>query len=307
MDLSVMLRVAGREMYPAVGLRDSLRRQRFWHQSRQHLPFVERLLQSDRSGRLAKALTTRPHVLGMLAWPYINRHWSVEERFQRFADHYSCLERHPALDLDVGSRVRLADLAHVHPGLELVLDRPQWFLREGELALNLFVDGERIYSLAFSLGQQDGIDLAFVGCIQGRDIDGIDRLYRELTRHLHGARPRDFLIGALQLICEVEGVGRIRAVSESGRHHRHAFFGSKVDRTPSADYDTIWSDRGGVALERGFHELPARLTFRSTAEIPSSKRAQYRQRYALYGQVREALVCRLAPVAAPAKAAESVS
>ena len=294
-DLAGLVRAAGRDLYPSWRPRDLYRRFRFWRAANQHAATLQKLLTLDVKGSFAKALRRRPRVLGMFLWPYINTEWGVEQRLEKFAGHYWCAEAHPRLDLDVDQRAILVDLGDVRPGLQLVIDRPQWFLREGELSINLFLDDQRIYSIAFSLGRVAGIDVAYVGCIQGRNIEGIDRLYKELTKQLHGARPRDFLISSFQLLCEAENIVRILAVSDAARHHRHDYFGGKVDRTQSANYDVIWSDRGGRPQEPGFYELPGRLTFKTECDIPSAKRAQYRHRYALYGRVRQTLAEHRAP------------
>lgn len=287
-DWSALVRAAGRELYPSRSPRNLYRHFKFLREFRRHRATLERLIDADRHGSLAHALTCRPRVLGMLLWPYINKEWSAEERFARFAEHYWQAERHPALALEVGDCASLADLDDVSPGLQIILDRPQWFLREGELSINLFHAGERLYSLAFSLGQVDGADVAYVGGIQGRNIEGVDVIYKEMTKRLHGTRPRDFLVGTFQLLCEVQGIERILAVSDECRHHRHQYFGSKVEKNQSANYDAIWADRGGRSIGGGFIELPARLSFKDEADIPSQKRAQYRRRYALFNCLREA-------------------
>ena len=59
------------------------------------------------------------------------------------------------LRFPVDGSLEVANLEFVAPGLRIVLDKASWFLREGELAINLFVEGERLYTLAFTLGQAE--------------------------------------------------------------------------------------------------------------------------------------------------------
>src|SRR6185437_8818486 len=118
-----------------------------------------------------------------------------------------------AIDFLPDDKIELLDLGDVVSGLHVVLDQPQWFLREGQLAINLFLEDVRIYTLAFSFFRQGKEIAAFVGGIQGRNIAGILETYRDLTKASYGMRPRDLLIDILRMLCAELGVKQIFAVS----------------------------------------------------------------------------------------------
>lgn len=240
--------------------------------------------EGDRGG-LQQSLVERPQMLGAIEWPYINKDWQPHERFAAVRDHYREVADLPWLRLGVNESKTVADLGTVYPELRLVLDRPNWFMREGELTLNLFVGDERVYSLAFALGQRGGDRIAYVGGVQGRDLPHVLALYKSLTKALQGARPRDFLISAFQLLAVTAGVKRVYGVGEAYRHHLHDYFTPDARANPRADYDQIWRDRGGRPTEDGFFELAAEPTERSMSEVPAQKRAMYRRRYALFDEV----------------------
>jgi len=245
------------------------------------------LVQAEPDSFLGRLCVVRPEVVGMVIWPYIHNEWSVRRRFSVFFEHHELVQGIRWLDIPVGPRWILHRLDHLNPGWTLQLDRPIWLFREGELAISLFVDNFRAYSIAFSLAHVDGRTVAYVGGIQGRCVEGVNDLYAQLTKQCHGCRPRDLLVTVLQILCETVHVDAIYAISDAHRHHRHPYFANKVDKITMASYDEIWRDRGGVLRDDGFFELSARFVPRDLAEVSAKKRAQYRRRYELLEEIRQ--------------------
>lgn len=236
------------------------------------------------------SLIARPQAIGLIEWPYIQREWSVDDRIAAFKQHYDLANQYALLAIPVGKRLDLCRLDQFESGLSLVLDRPIWFLREGEVCLNLFLKETRIYTIAFNLDLDNQRNLrATVGGIQGRSIQGAKEIYGQLTKSLHGVRPRDFLITVLMLLCEALNIRSVRGVSDEFRHHRSSYFGSGKVKPNSSDYDEIWSDRGAVLAGDGFFHLPAALPERSLDDVPSRKRAMYRRRQEMYLDIRREL------------------
>lgn len=281
---------AARQIHQGSGPKVLLRQARFlwraWAGRRHLMPVLQ-----QGSAFQRHTLLVRPQALGLIEWPYLHCHWTQQERLAAFKCHHDLADSLPMLRVPVGMRRDLCSLDALEPGLRLVLDRPVWFLREGEICLNLFLRDTRIYTVAFNVDRNSaGALQATVGGVQGRSIEGARETYAHLTKVLHGARPRDFLIGVLLLICETLGIQTVRGVSDACRHHRSAYFAGGAEKTQTADYDEIWGDRGGVLANDGFFHLPAHLVERSLEEIPSKKRAMYRRRSELYAEVRAALV-----------------
>jgi uncharacterized protein VirK/YbjX len=169
----------------------------------------------------------------------------------------------------------------------VVVDQPIWFVREGQLVINLFLGEERIYSLAFSLFGQAGSVGAFVGAIQGRDIEGINDIYRELTKSSHGMRPRDLVIEIFRMFCAELGIAEILAVSDEYRHHRSGYFGNSADTKFSSNYNEIWEDRGGERVDPTCYRLKVGHEERDISSIPSKKRSLYRRRYEALQSIRQ--------------------
>ncbi|TCM78969.1 VirK/YbjX family protein [Rhodovulum steppense] len=232
-------------------------------------------------------IAERPEMLGALLWPYQNATWPAAKRFDRILAHCREIDRlGPPFPFSTGERLVLADLGAHHPGCRLVLDQPKWFMREGGLTLNLFVDSFRAYSLAFSLFRNGAGELcAYIGALQGRNTDNALDLYRDLTRALFGIRPRDFLIETLRMLARRFGIAELHAVSDAARHHRHPFFGAKT--IAPQDYDTVWLERGGTQVSDDTFALPVSSGRRPLDEIKAKKRSLYRQRYGFLDALEE--------------------
>ena len=242
-------------------------------------PLTRQLLEPPPGSALDRIMEERPEFIGALLWPYLSAAFDTEERLRRIVAHYAVIDTlGPPFPFDCEERLVLVDLAEVMPGLRLVLDQPIWFLREGGLVLNLFIDSFRAFSIAFSLRREaDGQLTAWIGGLQGRNRDDMLESYRALTKLLHGLRPRDFLLEVLKVLLRQFGVTRLYAVSDAARHHRHAFFGQI--KAVLQDYDEIWADRGGVAVSADFFELPMSPERRDEATIKPNKRSMYRKRF----------------------------
>jgi len=252
--------------------------------------------------RLASALRRFPQMNGAIYWPYINNTWSMVRRLTTIDQHYRLLTGRAAI-IDRASEVeiQLATLDNEYAGLSLVLDKAIWFLREGEIVLNLFLRTQRLYSIAFTLGLEVGQLVAYVGALQGSNVEAVRSVYNEITRALDGMRPRDFLVVALKLLCRELRVARIYAVAGHARQHNSPFFGDSHKGKVLADYDEVWIEHGSTRLDNGFFEVPVVVRYRDASEIPTRKRATYRRRYQMLDRVAQEIeaACSLHAVEEP--------
>jgi uncharacterized protein len=217
---------------------------------------------------------------GAIYWPYINHTWSMERRLRTIEQHYRLLDgRAAVIALAAQEEVELAVLDEQYAGLHLVLDKAIWFLREGEIVLNLFLRDQRFYSIAFTLNAEAGELVAYVGALQGSGSDNAMQVYREITRALYGMRPRDLLVVALKLLCKEIRVAKIYAVTGDARQHNSKYFGGHHKQDVLVNYDEVWAEHGGNRLDNGFYEIPVVVKYRDAGEIPTRKRAAYRRRY----------------------------
>ncbi|MNZ19243.1 hypothetical protein D3C78_362680 [compost metagenome] len=230
--------------------------------------------------------------IGVVQWPYISKCWDARERLDVVASHYEVVASHcPALLLlEREERQVVCDLSAYSNGCTLVLDRPMWFKREGELVINLFQADLRVASLAFTLCRTEGELCLFIGAVQGIH-KGIDsetslNIYRVLTKDFEGLRPRSFLLEALKCLARTTGVARIYAVGDQCRHHRHPYFGVEKAQDLAANYDVIWQESGAeTSVREDFFAIPLAAARRNLEDIAPKKRAMYRRRNALLDDV----------------------
>lgn len=276
----------GRAMHPRITLGAINHQAKLLWGAITNLP-VLRQWYGTRDNPLRTAAVARfPLIEGAIYWPYINHAWPMQKRLAVIDQHYRLLQGPAAII----ATATLADVALATPhaeyaGLKLVLEKAPWFLREGEIVLSLFVAEERLYSVAFTLGLEDGQTTAYIGALQGRNLPNAMEVYRDITHALHGMRPRDFLLYTHRLLCNAIGTHRLWAVCSEYRQHNGQYFGGSHQDKVAADYDEVWLEQGGTPLGNGFFELPITPRQKDMGEIPSRKRATYRRRYAMLDQL----------------------
>ncbi len=238
-----------------------------------------------------------PRLIGLVEWPYINACWDVQKRYDVVAQHYQILSHSGCLLNFIGEEdeVNLIFFDEIAPGVRITIDRAPWFVREGELVLNVFEFDLRIASLSFSFAYgQNNSRAAFIGAVQGIH-SGIGsekslQIIKRLTKSFHGVRPRSMLIFVLQCICKNLNVDAIHAICGSSRQHTHSYYGGLKLEKFKTDYDQIWSEHGGVFdASSGFFVLPITPEFKEMGGIPSNKRAMYRRRF----EMLDAIACKL--------------
>ena len=226
--------------------------------------------------------------IGVVHWPYISKNWSAQDRLGVLASHYEVITKSCPQLLLFGRNesLVLSDLSEYSAGCSLVLDRPTWFMREGELVLNLFQGDLRIASIAFTLCRTDTELCIFIGAVQGIH-KGVESdlslsIYRDLTKDFEGLRPRSFLIEVIKYLAINLGVEKIYAVGDGYRHHRHPYFGTEKAQDLAANYDVIWLEHGATPSQReDFFEIPMEPSRKPLDSIVAKKRAMYRRRYEL--------------------------
>ncbi|WP_019464455.1 VirK/YbjX family protein [Dyella japonica] len=223
---------------------------------------------------------------------FVNRRWHREDRLQALKAHYRLLlERWSAelfeavyvqgratlgaLTLKDGSEVRL----HLRP--------PAHMTCEGELAIELTDAHDRtLYRLVMTLIDDDTLA---IGCIQGpAGVHGRETV-RELTRNMHGMRPKQLMLVLAYAFAGQCGLRRILAVGNAA----HPLLGRS---RMFSDYDAYWLEQGGVLVEDGWFLLPASLHHRTEVEVESKRRALFRRRAELRWEAVKLLNDVLRPV-----------
>jgi len=243
----------GRAMHPSLTLNSIKHQIILLAQALVFLPAIRNWFEISDNPLLMLALKRFPLISGAIYWPYINHTWPMERRLATIDQHFRMLGGQAAIIAHATfEEVELARLDNEYAGLRLVLDKASWFMREGEIVLNLFVNDQRFYSIAFTLGIDNGQPLALVGALQGSNTDAAQGIYRDITHALHGMRPRDLLLVVLKLLCGEFGIHRIWAVSSDNRQHNSPYFGGGHKDKVLIAYNEVWLEHGGCVSTTDF-------------------------------------------------------
>jgi len=271
-----------RENHKPLSLRTLKRRIKFFFIANQHKQEIKNFTEKMEAQNIA----VTPQMLGVLEWPYIHNEWNIETKLDKLATHYEILlNSFPILArVNESEPYEVISFDHISKGIIVAIDYAPWFIREGELVLNIFQDDLRVASIAFTLSYLDKEVVAYIGAIQGIH-SGISteeslEIYKTLTKDFEGLRPRSLLLEVLKVILVQLGAKKMFAVSEQHRHHRHKYFKNDQKTVFKNDYNVFWEEHEGVLDEAsGFYLLPMTLSIKDMAEIPSKKRSMYKRRY----------------------------
>jgi len=204
---------------------------------------------------------------------FVNRRWHRIDRLEALENHYRLLlARWPESLFQavyVQGRATLSELT-LRDGrcIDLHLRPTRHLDCEGELTIELGDAEEALYRLTLTVIGDDAIA---IGCIQGPRGAAARERVRELTRDMHGMRPKQLLLVLAYALAGQLGLSRIFAVGNAA----HPLAGG---RRIFADYDGYWLEQGGEAMPQGWFLLPETLHHRGELEQESKRRAQFRRR-----------------------------
>lgn len=228
-----------------------------------------------------------PRVLERHFHRYIHVQWNRRARLQSILRHYCfALEHLPrtlfeaiyiygnatlgSLPLKDGSR------------LKLCLRPPIFMGCEGELCIQLSdADDHPLYRIVLSVIDEQ--PTLAIGCIQGPDGVRGREAVRDLTRNMHGLRPKQLMLSLAYAFARHFGVRRILAVSNVAHPLR------KVRDKFMADYDAFWQEQKGEDAGNGWFLLPEQPSRKSEADVPSQHRSAFRRREALRAEAERLL------------------
>ena len=276
-------------IYPGTDFKARLKRTRYCLRGIAFYPQMAAWLRFLSSQNLESASAKYPLFYNKLQRPYLSRHLRISQRLLALQHHYKFLKRHFSTESFERLFATGMELARIqtkdHGVFELHLGYSEISEREGELMLSLKESGTGgvIYFLAFSVRKfpRHRTEI-FIGGLQGRKTAPKETIV-EVTRAMHGLRPKALLLFALQEMCFHWGISSLRGVSNRLHVHR----GCKERRKLLASYDSFWEESGGLLLSDGTYVLPARFVPRELDSIKPNKRNLYKKRYELMSGISE--------------------
>lgn len=217
--------------------------------------------------------------------PYINTNWTLSKRLDVLKRHYRMTSSTMTpLDLTLQDSKELIKLDAILPDLTLVLDRPLWFRFEGECVLNVFLKDIRAVSLAFSVGLEDGVPVAYVGAVQGGSVGPhMMEINKAITHAAHGLRPRDLILNLFRMVCARCGINEMLMVSNASAVAYSPYFGQRAVRV---NFDEIAHDHGALPDSSGqYYRMPVNAPRRDLSEVPSKRRSMHKHRYKMLDEL----------------------
>ena len=217
---------------------------------------------------------------------FMSTRWNIAQRIKVIEDTYHFIRtfRGPLQDAILephGSEIASFQLDG-YGEIKIILCYDNSLRKEGVLMLSLIHPSlsQPVIQIAFSLehkSQQNKV--CYIGCIQGRS--NKDQI-KAITKSFDGLRPHAFMLFVVQEIMSVLGITHILGVGNAIHpHHQKYLIQIPYAHLTTFDYDSLWMEMGGVAIQDGWFNLPLKTERRTDKEMKSNKRAMYYRRYAL--------------------------
>jgi uncharacterized protein VirK/YbjX len=194
--------------------------------------------------------------LGKIHLPYLSLALNCAGRARLLIRHYDGL-----LNTGFGSLVRQAlqkpltlCIFNGKSGTpyELQLSALDTGRQDGELLLRLVSEGICVYSIACILTTSQGKPALMVGGLTGMLSQGRSRGIKQITRDLHGCRPKDLMVALARDLGRCFGCATTLLIGSGNRiPPAEKYFCKK-----SADYDLTWRELHATVRADGDYELP---------------------------------------------------
>ncbi|MGZ3305408.1 MAG: DUF535 family protein [Asticcacaulis sp.] len=208
---------------------------------------------------------------------YFSRRLSVRQRLHHLLSHFEVLETH----LNAGAIASLCGNDSLilctltgKSGTQYVftLSQHDRYRAEGELTLFMRRKGEELAlaALTFSFGETAHHAVSMrIGGLQGPQAEDAKQQIIDVTRDLHGLRPKSAVLDAFYVIARIFGVAEIQAVGTQNHplhNQRHAF---------RANNDLFWEEMGASKTPEGDYALPQRLSQKTLDEVAGKRRKDW--------------------------------
>ncbi|MFK8077549.1 MAG: VirK/YbjX family protein [Granulosicoccus sp.] len=156
------------------------------------------------------------------------------------------------------------------------------YLGEGSMGIRLCDDSsEEIYSLSFHLDREDGQTLT-IGALQGPNDRVRERKAKisMLTKSLFGLRPKSLMIEVLFMVAGKLAIGNINGISNQGHIYQSNAYSNEKRSKLYFDLDGFWAEYNAERTSKFLFKLPRTIQRKEISSLKSSKRSQYKKRYA---------------------------
>ncbi len=230
---------------------------------------------------MAGLARANPRLLYKIYRPYLSNRLACGARVDLLIGHYGLL-------FDAGARPILEAAARRPLALATVQGKDE---SQYSLHLSAINDGHRegdgvaLYSLSFTLAQENGRRYIKIGSLQGIRSEHGAQWIRQATRNLHGCRPKNLLVAVVRDIGAYFACAGTILVSNRNR----VAINWQRRRRILADYDDMWREMHASERPDGDFALSCSGILPVDFDgVPSKKRSEAKKRAALQQSIFDA-------------------
>jgi uncharacterized protein VirK/YbjX len=223
-----------------------------------------------------------------LTHDYLVQGFTVAERASCFLHHYRRL--HAALPdrllrQTLQGDVTLHEIRESCNCFAITMGLSTPYDKEGEMSLNLQVDGETVFLLSFTIVPGWVVESEAAEILLVTRLQGMRGCYRQIylaTKTLHDVAPGALLLAALQGIANAFGIGEIAAVSAS----RQSSCTEDSAAAFKKAYDDFFVELGIPENSAGFFFSPVPIVDKPLACIKQGHKLRTREKRAFKQQIQ---------------------
>jgi uncharacterized protein VirK/YbjX len=222
---------------------------------------------------------------------YLGRGFTGTECASCFLHHYRRLHAalpESALRQILQGYITLHEIAEGGNCFALTIGLPEPIGRfEGELSLDLRVNGKKVFNLSFTIVpgwvvKSAAEEILLITRLQGAL--GSRPQIRLARRAFHEFFPKKLLLAALQGIAEAFGIGELGAICAT----KQRAYSQEYSTILKSSYDDFFADLGMTKTTAGFYSSPIPIDGRPLASFKGRNRSRARKRRAVRQQVLSA-------------------
>ena len=226
---------------------------------------------------------------------YMSTRWKISKKIKVLQDTYRFIDQHGDFLKNTLLQKEGGALAQTSLGKDadvtIILSYDARFRKEGEFVLFLWISSltRAVAFLSFSLeSHPDGSCSCYIGCVQGGKEGNQKDDVVTASKATHGLRPKAVMVFAVQEMARAFGAKELLGVgNDIQAHRRKHLIHIPLFHDYSFDYNSTWTDVGGVPDKEGWYRLPLETHRHARESIKANKRSMYLKRYAMMDDIAQ--------------------
>ncbi len=234
---------------------------------------------------LSKEVYRYPVLCSKIHRPYMTHSFSMQKKVDTILSSYRYIDEffqeESLRSLYREGKVKILQIqGKEETNIEAYLKLYSQYEKEGEFNIVLYWGEILLATLTFSI--LDG--KLWIGGLQGLGRTHTDpEILKQITKNFYGIFPKRLIIEVFYALFPEEKI----AVGNASHIYLAARYKHQEKRKIHADYDEFWESLGAKEqIGEALWHLPKKLIRKTVEEIPSKKRSQYRNRYAILDEIQ---------------------